>query len=64
MFENPNTLWIEILVLFLVGLFLIGMLGIYVYKKVKHLPTGECACCCKKKQKLLKDYHKAYGNSH
>ena len=64
MFENPGTIWLEILVLFLVGLFLVGLLGIYVYKKVKHIPTGECSCCYKKKQKLIKDYHKAYGANH
>ena len=64
MFENPSTLWLEILVLFLVGLFLVGMLCIHVYKKAKHIPTGDCCYCYKKKQKLLKDYHKVYGNNH
>ena len=64
MFENPNTLWIEILALVLVGIFLIGMFNVYIYKKAKHIPTGDCGYCYKKKQKLLKDYHKAYGNTH
>ena len=58
MFENTATLWIEILVLFAVGAFLIGLLGVYVYKKMHHIPTGECACCHKSTKKLLKEYHK------
>ena len=60
MFENPSTLWLEILVLVLVAVFLLGMLGIYVYKKSKGLPTGECSCCSYNKSNLVKKYHKAY----
>ena len=60
MFENTATLWIEILVLFLVGAFIITLLGIYIYKKVNHLPTGECACCQSKGKSLVKKYHKKY----
>jgi len=64
MFTNPETLWIEILVLFAVGLFLVGLLGVYVYKKVHHIPTGECACCAAgKKNRLLKAYHKKYSKN-
>ena len=54
MFENTATLWIEILVLFLVGAFIITLLGIYIYKKVNHLPTGECACCQNKGKNKLR----------
>ena len=61
MFENTATLWIEILVLFSVGAFLIGVLGVYVYKKIHHIPTGECAyCAAGKKNRLLRQYHKKY----
>lgn len=63
MFENPNTLWLEILVLVLVAVFLLGMLGIYVYKKSKGLPTGDCACCSHSKSKLVKQYHKYYSKN-
>lgn len=61
MFENPNTLWLEILVLAFVAVFLLGMLGIYVYKKSKGLPTGDCACCSHSKSNLVKKYHKFYS---
>ena len=43
-----------------VSLSLIGfLLGRYIYKRTHHMPTGDCACCCKNKKKLLKEYHKA-----
>ena len=61
MFSNPETIWIEILVLITVALFLAWILGSYIYKKLHHIPTGECACCAQgKKNKLLKQYHKKY----
>lgn len=60
MFTNPQTLWIEILVITFVALFLAFVLGRYIYKKIKHLPTGECEYCHKSKNQLLKEYHKKY----
>lgn len=61
MFNNPQTLWIEILVIVLVVAFLVFVIARYIYKKVHHLPTGECECCHSKKNKLVKDYHKQYS---
>ena len=58
MFNNPETLWIEILVIVIVIAFLSTLLGAFIYKKIHHLPTGECACCHKSRKKLLKEYHK------
>ena len=58
MFTNPSTLWIEILVLALAIGFVLTILGIYVYKKIRHLPTGDCQMCHKSTKKLLKEYHK------
>ena len=58
MFTNPATLWIEILVLALAVSFVLLILGIYIYKKMKHIPTGDCACCHKSKKQLLKEYKK------
>ena len=58
MFENPNTVWIEILVLVGIVIFIGTIIGVYAYKKAHHLPTGECACCHKNTKKLLKEYHK------
>ena len=56
MFTNPNTLWIEILVIAAVFAFLGFIIGRYIYKKTHHLPTGDCACGHKSKEQLLKEY--------
>ena len=61
MFNNPSTLWIEILVITLVIAFLGFVLGKYIYKKIHHLPTGECECCHKSSKELLEEYHKRYS---
>ena len=58
MFTNPNTLWIEILVVVLVLSFLLFLLGRHLFRKSKGLPTGECACCANKGKNLVKMYHK------
>ena len=60
MFDNPETLWIEILVIAIVLAFLGIVLGRYIYKKTHHLPTGECECCHKSTKQLLNEYHKNY----
>ena len=60
MFNNPQTLWIEILVVALVVTFLAVVLGRYIYKKVHHLPTGECESCHKSTKQLLKEYHEQF----
>lgn len=60
MFNNPDTLWIEILTIVLTLAFLAMVIGVYIYKRVHHLPTGDCACCHKSKKQLLKDYYKQY----
>lgn len=61
MFNNPQTLLIEILVIALVVAFLVFVIARYIYKKIHHLPTGECEYCHSKKNKLVKDYHKQYS---
>jgi hypothetical protein len=61
MFTNPQTFWIELIVLLAAIGFVLTILGIYIYKKLHHLPTGECAMCHKSKKQLLKEYH-AYCN--
>ncbi len=57
---------VEIIVIICCILIVGGVLGNYIYKKVKKLPTGECSYChssSKKKQnKLLEDYRKKYGS--
>jgi len=56
--------WYEILVIVLAVAFVGSMLARYIYKRVKKMPTGECACCqTTKKNSLVKAYHKKYGKS-
>ena len=62
MFTNPNTILVEVLVLIAVIAFIATIVGVYIYKKTHHLPTGECACCHKSSKKLLKEYYKCYCN--
>lgn len=52
---------IEIIVIAFTTLFVVSVIGTYVYKKVKHLPTGGCAECHSiSGKKLVKEYHKTY----
>lgn len=60
MFQNQNTLWIEILVVVITLAFFLLLLGRYIYKKKKGLPVGECASCALKGKTLLNQYHKCY----
>ena len=62
MFTNPDTLWIEILVIAVVVLFVGFLIGRHIYKKVHHLPTGDCACCHKSTKRMINEYHKLYNN--
>ena len=51
---------IEITILVICILIVGGNIACFIYKKVKHLPTGECPCCSKTKKKsnLLEMYRK------
>lgn len=51
---------VEIITIIGVSLILISFVSVYIYKKIKKIPTGECACCSKKGSNLLKEYHKKY----
>ena len=61
MFQNLNWIWLEVLVLVLAVLFVAAILGTYIYKRVHHMPVGDCAACHKGSKKLLKEYHKMYS---
>ena len=61
MFIDSSWLWLEILVIIAIVSFFVVLIGVYIYKKAHHLPTGECACCHKGTKKLLKEYRKTYG---
>lgn len=56
-----GALILEIVVITLVVFFFLFLIGRYIYRKIKGLPTGDCACCHKGSKKLLKEYHKAYS---
>ena len=51
---------IEILVIIFAVTVVSLVLGNYIYKKVKHIPTGECANCSNKNKanKMFKDIRK------
>lgn len=52
--------WLEIIVIVASIAFIGTLLGIYIYKRIHHLPTGDCACCHKSKEQLLKEYHQQF----
>ena len=45
---------IEIIVITISVLVVASVVGIWIYKKVKHKPTGECACCQANTKKTIK----------
>ena len=53
---------IEIIVIIACTLIVGGVIGNYIYRKIKKLPTGECSYCSKAKKgnKLIKAYRKKY----
>ena len=53
---------LEIIVITLTVFFFITLIGNYIRKKIKGLPTGECACCHKSSKKMVKEYHKIYSS--
>lgn len=55
-----QVLILEISVITLVVSFFAFLIGRYIYRKVKGLPTGECAYCHKGTKQMLKEYHKCY----
>ncbi len=53
---------IEIIVILFCILIVGGVLGNYIYRKIKHKPTGECSYCKTSSagSRLVRDYHKKY----
>lgn len=60
MMNDIQILLLEIVVIIIVVSFFGFLIGRYIYKKVKGLPTGECACCHKSTKQLVDEYHKCY----
>lgn len=53
---------VEIIVIVVACLIVISVFGKNIYRKIKHLPTGDCEGCNHGKG-LVDAYHKKYGNS-
>ncbi|MDY4787764.1 MAG: hypothetical protein SO253_00415 [Bacilli bacterium] len=52
------TFW-EILLIIIIISFVSYIFGKEIYKKIKHQPTGECACCSMKNKRMIKEMRKA-----
>ena len=61
MFQNPNWIWLEVLVIISVIVFFAALIVVYAYKKAHHIPTGDCAACHINAKRMLKEYRKKYG---
>ena len=61
MFQNPDWIWLEVLVIIAIALFLVAVIGTYIYKRIHHMPTGDCECCHSNTKRLLKQYRKKYS---
>ena len=48
---------IEIIVIIAVALIFIAVIGSFIYKKIHHLPTGECADCSKRMKPVKQMQH-------
>ena len=48
----------EIVLIVLIIAFVVYIFGKEIYKKIKKIPTGECACCHSNSKNLLKKYRK------
>ena len=44
---------IEIIVIAAAILIVSSVIGVYVYKKMNHIPTGECSCCSKNNKNMF-----------
>ncbi|MDD2209424.1 MAG: hypothetical protein PHW23_02890 [Bacilli bacterium] len=55
-------LFLELLVIIFCIAIVGGVFGTWLYKKIKHKPTGDCSSCTllENKKKLLKAYRKKY----
>ena len=55
---------IDIIVLVAVILVVLLIIGVYIYKRVNNIPTGECACCSTKRglDRMVKNVKKELDN--
>ena len=55
---------IDIIVIIVVSIVVLLILGRFIYKKIKGLPTGECSSCSSKKNvnRMVRDVKKELDN--
>ena len=58
--NETSVVILEVIVILATVIFLLTIIGNYIRKKIKGLPTGECACCHKSTKKMVSEYHKLY----
>ena len=50
--------WYEIMIIIISIIFVLFIVGQYIYKRIKHYPTGECAQCHTSIRTFVKKYKK------
>ena len=51
---------VEIITIIICVLVVGGVIASYIYKRIKKLPTGDCAYCGSKRNNLVKEFRKKY----
>jgi len=49
---------IEIIVIIIASLIVLFNIILFIYKKIKHIPSDECQSCAKMKSLFIKEYKK------
>lgn len=44
----------DIIVICILSIIVISIIGVYIYKRIKGLPTGQCSCCHTRMKKAIK----------
>ena len=52
--------WIDILIIVLACIIVCSIIGYYIYRRIKGLPTSDCGGCANKGKNLDKAYNKKY----
>lgn len=51
---------IEVIVIICTLAFVLGYIGVYIYKRMHNIPTGDCSVCKKRMNKMVKKLQKEY----
>lgn len=44
----------DIIIIIVIAIVVLSIIGVFIYKKAKGLPTGQCACCHTRMKKAIK----------